>query len=356
MDSKTPALRATLDEQRWHQVSQRRAEPASFVYAVRTTGIYCRPGCASRLPLRRNVQFFDHPADAIAAGFRACKRCKPVRTLPVDAHIAGIASACALMAQGVEPPALEVLAQHAGLSPDRFRKVFKRKLGVTPRQYGEALRRARLHARVPDAASVTQAVYEAGFNSVSSVYGNVGRLLGMKPASYRRGGTNESIYYAIGTSYLGAVLIAATRLGLCAIQLGDNPRSLVQALRKRFPAADVSASPLLTAALARVLQFIEQPADGLDLPLDVRGTAFQQRVWSAMQAIPAGKTCSYRELAAMIDAPTSARAVAQACGANKLAVVIPCHRVHASDGGLGGYRWGIDRKRALVDRESCAAD
>jgi AraC family transcriptional regulator, regulatory protein of adaptative response / methylated-DNA-[protein]-cysteine methyltransferase len=270
----------------------------------------------------------------------------------LDQRRQAIQRVCAMIAEGEETPSLEQMAAVAGLSASRFRRVFKEILGVTPKQYVQGLRRARLQAELGRGGSVTDAIYDAGFGSASRVYERTGELLGMKPSAYRRGGARQSIRYATGECFLGRVLVAATSRGLCAIQLGDGDEELAEALRERFSAADIEHDEDLGEALQLVAAFIEQPSAGLDLPLDVQGTAFQQRVWRALRSIPAGETRSYRQVAELVGAPTAVRAVAGACARNKLAVVVPCHRVVGSDGKLRGYRWGVERKRALLEREA----
>ena len=341
-----------INERRWEAV--RRSDGAAcgpFIYAVSTTGIYCRPGCSSRLPLKRNVVFFDTVADAEAAGFRPCKRCRPDRSATGGEHEAAIRRACALIARSEEPPALEELAHVAGLSTSRFRRVFKDALGVTPKQYAKGLRRSRLQDSLTQTDSVTHAIYTAGFNSPSRVYEHTDELLGMTPSTYHEGGPGQSIRYATGDCSLGRVLVGVTRRGVCAIELGDDDDELVSNLSDRFSAAELAQDDTLGETLRLVVAFIEHPSLSLTLPLDVQGTAFQQRVWQALQTIPVGETRSYRQIAELIGSPSSARAVAAACGKNKLAVAVPCHRVISSDGRLTGYRWGIERKQALLSRE-----
>ncbi len=328
------------------------AADGTFVYGVMTTGVYCRPSCPSRRPLRVNVRFFADAATAQAAGLRACKRCHPDQASIAERHAEAVARACALIAASEELPSLEALAQAAGLSRFHFHRVFKALTGVTPKAYGEAHRAERLRGELDDGASVTEAIYGAGFGSNGRFYAVSNHRLGMKPSAYQKGGASAEIRFAVGQTSLGAILVAATEKGVCAIQFGEDPDALVRALQDRFPKAElIGADAAFEALVARVVGRVEGAADSGDLPLDIRGTAFQERVWRALRDIPRGATASYADIAARIGAPKSVRAVARACAANPTAVVIPCHRVVRSDGGLSGYRWGVERKRALLQRE-----
>jgi AraC family transcriptional regulator, regulatory protein of adaptative response / methylated-DNA-[protein]-cysteine methyltransferase len=325
----------------------------TFLYGVTTTGVYCRPSCPSRRPLRANVCFFAHAAGAQAAGLRACKRCRPGEASIAERHAEAVARACALIAESEELPSLDALADVAALSRFHFHRVFKALTGVTPKAYGEACRAGRLRAELDDGASITQAIYGAGFGSSGRFYAVSNDRLGMKPGDYRKGGTGAAIRFAVGQTSLGSILVAATDKGVCAIQFGDDPDSLVRGLQDRFPMAQlIGANPAFEALVARVVGMVEGAADAGDLPLDIQGTAFQERVWRALRDIPKGATASYAEVASRIGAPKAVRVVAQACAANPTAVVIPCHRVVRSDGGLSGYRWGVERKRALLQREA----
>ncbi|MBA3564380.1 MAG: bifunctional DNA-binding transcriptional regulator/O6-methylguanine-DNA methyltransferase Ada [Gammaproteobacteria bacterium] len=344
------------DEVRWQAVQRRDATAnGNFVYAVRTTRVYCRPSCASRQARRENVSYFSTPADAEAAGFRACKRCRPGGPSPREVHAEAVARACRLIDEAAESPSLDELAEAAGMSRFHFHRVFKDIVGITPRGYAVARRRARIQNELQNAPSVTAAIYEAGYNASSRFYENAENSFGMAPAAYRQGGHNSVIRFAVGECSLGSILVAATERGVCAVQFGDDPQVLVQELQRRFPRAELlGADREFEQLVARVVGFVEAPRAGLDLPLDIAGTSFQQRVWQALRAIPAGRTASYADIAAAIGAPKSVRAVATACAANPIAVVIPCHRVVRTDGGVGGYRWGVERKRALLDREAAA--
>ena len=344
---------STERDPRWAAVVAR--DPSAdggFVYSVATTGVYCRPSCGSRQANPANVRFHDTPAAAEAAGFRPCKRCRPDQASLAERNAAKVAAACRLIEAAETPPALADLAQAAGLSPHHFHRLFKATTGVTPADYARAHRADRVRAALPASGSVTEAIYDAGFNAPSRFYETSNRMLGMTPGDYRAGGAGAEIRFAVGDCSLGAVLVAASAKGVCAILLGDDPDALVRDLQDRFPRADlVGGDAGFEATVARVVGFVEQPALGLDLPLDVRGAAFQQRVWRALVDIPPGSTASYADVARAIGAPKAARAVAGACAANALAVAIPCHRVVRSDGGLSGYRWGVERKRALLRRE-----
>lgn len=347
------ASRYASNDARWAALERRdRNADGAFYYSVATTGVYCRPSCAARLALRKNVTFHDSCADAERAGFRPCKRCKPNQA--VDAgHAAAIAAACRAIAQAEEMPSLTALADEAGLSPFHFHRLFKAATGVTPRAYGAAHRARRVREGLPNSATVTQAIYDSGFNSSGRFYAEAPARLGMTPSAYAKGGDGATIRFAVGQSSLGAVLVAATEKGVCAIMLGDAPEPLVRTLQDRFPRATlVGADRAFEATVAKAVGLVEAPSRGTDLPLDVRGTAFQERVWQALRGIPVGTTASYADIARRLGSPKAVRAVAQACAANPVAVAIPCHRVVRSDGDLSGYRWGIARKRELLRREA----
>ena len=324
----------------------------SFVYAVRTSGVYCRPACPSRLPLRKNVAFFETAAAAEAAGFRACKRCRPTEGSLADRHIAAIGRACALIRQRETLPSLAELADAAGISRYHFHRVFKQITGATPREWGTAHRLGRLALRLDAGESVAAAVYAAGFGASSRAYAAAPGGLGMTPGARRRGGKGETIRYTIVPTPVGQAIIAATERGICMTALGDDPASLEAGLRQRFPAAALVAADAALAGWAeQVVGFITRPEAQPDLPLDIGGTAFQAMVWRALQKIPPGRTISYGELAAALGRPQAVRAVARAIASNNHAVLVPCHRVVRRDGDLAGYRWGVERKRALLARE-----
>lgn len=343
----------TEDDPRWAAVVARdpRAD-GQFVYAVKTTGIYCRPSSLARLPKPQNVEFFDTAEDAEAAGYRPSKRASKDQTEVAAQHAATVAAACRQIEASDSLPALNDLAETAGLSAFHFHRVFKAATGLTPKGYAAAHRSRRVRQRLADGGSVTEALYDAGFNSNSRFYEAADQVLGMKPGDFRAAGQNNDIRFAVGQCSLGAILVAQSERGICAILLGDDPHQLVCDLQDQFRRANlIGTDAEFEQLIARVVGFIEAPAIGLDLPLDVRGTAFQERVWQALREIPVGSTASYADIALRIGSPKAVRAVAQACGANSLAVAIPCHRVVRSDGNLSGYRWGVERKRELLERE-----
>jgi AraC family transcriptional regulator of adaptative response/methylated-DNA-[protein]-cysteine methyltransferase len=344
---------ASPDEIRWAAVIARDASfDGQFYFSVATTGIYCRPGCPARRPKRENVRFHATCAEAEAAGFRPCKRCRPGEPALLQMHTDTVAAACRIIEASEETPTLEELARAVGVSPFHFHRMFKAALGVTPRAYAAAKRNERLRTGLPTAGTVTAAIYEAGFNSNGRFYANSDEVLGMTPTDFRAGGAGHEIRYAVSSSSLGPVLVAASGKGICAIFFGDDHDELRRDLRKQFPHATLAdADPSFEAITAKVVDFIEEPSRGLGLPLDIRGTAFQHRVWDALKRIPLGTTRSYTDIAKEIGAPTSARAVARACATNPVAVAIPCHRVVRTDGSLSGYRGGVDRKRALLTME-----
>ena len=345
---------SSRDDARWEAVVSRDASfEGQFYIAVKTTGVYCRPGCPARLPKRANVRFFDTRDEAERAGFRPCKRCKPDQHSLGELHAGKIAQACRLIETADEAPKLDELAETVGLSPYHFHRIFKQALGVTPKAYATAHRANRVREGLGRSGTVTEAIYDAGFNSNGRFYANASEVLGMTPTDFRSGGAGQAIRYAIGTCSLGPVLVAASEKGVCAILFGDEPESLGKELQGMFPRARlIGGDKAFEKLTAKVLAFVEDPAKGLDLPLDVRGTAFQHRVWDALRRIPAGSTASYAEVAEKIGAPKAVRAVARACATNRIAVAIPCHRVVRSDGGLSGYRGGVERKRALLEKEA----
>jgi AraC family transcriptional regulator of adaptative response/methylated-DNA-[protein]-cysteine methyltransferase len=340
-------------EQCWSALTSRDARAdGTFFYSVRTTGVYCRPSCASRLPRRENVAFYESTAAAEAAGFRPCKRCRPHEGSPAERHLAAIDRACALIRASDALPSLAELAKAAGISRYHFHRVFKQIIGTTPRDWGNAHRLGRFADRLDAGDSVAGAVYAAGFGASSRAYEAAANGLGMTPGARRRGGKGETIRYTIVSTWLGWALVAATERGICMTVLGDDRVALEADLRRRFPAADLVAADAALADWAdRVVRFVTRPSGQLDLPLDIRGTAFQAQVWRVLQKIPPGRTTTYTEIAAALDRPTAVRAVAQAIASNKLAVLVPCHRVIRSDGNISGYRWGVERKRALLARE-----
>ena len=342
------------DEERWAAVLDRNpGADDSFFYSVATTGVYCRPECPSRRPRREHVRFHASCEEAENAGFRACRRCRPNEPPLAERHALAVARACRLIETAEEVPSLDALADAAGMSRFHFHRVFKAATGCTPRGYAAARRAERTREALRKGGTVTDALYDGGFNSNGRFYATAPEILGMAPSVFRRGGAGETIRFAVGACSLGAILVAATARGVCAIALGDEPDALVHDLEDRFPLAEiVGGDPEFEALVARVVGFVEAPSLGLDLPLDIRGTTFQQRVWRALRDVRPGETATYGEIAERIGAPGAARAVARACASNPLAVAIPCHRVVRTGGGLSGYRWGVERKRALLDREA----
>lgn len=341
------------DDLRYEAVRSRdgRAE-GRFVYAVVTTGVYCRPTCAARLALRRNVRFHDTPEAAERAGFRACLRCRPRQSSPQARDLALVAEARAWLETAEGPVTLEMLAARAGLSPHHFHRLFKRHAGLTPQAYAAAARLRRFGAAVRDGGTVTEALHQAGYGSSSRFYEADSGALGVPPAALRAGAPPLHLRITVRPSSLGPTLIAATGRGVCAILFGEGRGELEAELRRRFPCATLEAGDPALAPLAdAVVALIDSAGVGPDVPLDLIGTAFQQRVWRALREIPRGTTIDYGELARRIGSPRAVRAVGTACGANPLAVAVPCHRVLRADGGLGGYRWGLPRKQALLARE-----
>lgn len=345
--------RFDTDARRWQALVRRdRGADGHFYYSVASTGVYCRPSCAAKLAKRENVRFHATREQAERAGFRPCQRCRPGDAPLAERQQAAVAHACRLIETADETPSLAALAQAAGFSAHHFHRMFKRFTGVTPKAYAAALRTRRVREGLANGRTVTDAIYGAGFHSGGRFYATSTEHLGMTPTAFRKGGAGTTIRFAVGESTLGAVLVAATEKGICAIFLDDDPDELVRHLQDRFPKADlVGGDAEFNQWVAQVVGFVEQPARGLDLPLDIRGTAFQVRVWEALRRIPPGATASYNEIAERIGQPTAARAVAGACAANLIAVAIPCHRVVRADKSLSGYYWGVERKAELLKRE-----
>jgi AraC family transcriptional regulator, regulatory protein of adaptative response / methylated-DNA-[protein]-cysteine methyltransferase len=344
------------DEARWQAlVNKDKRADGLFWYSVKTTGVYCRPSCPARRPNRENVVFHESPADAEEIGYRACKRCGPKGPGLAAEHAKAVAIACRMIKEADEFPSLNQLAERVKMSPGYFHRLFKTTTGLTPKDYANAHRADRMKKALPKWQTVTEAIYEAGFNSNGRFYAGSSKMLGMKPKEYREGAPGNTIRFAIAECSLGSILVASSKKGVCAILLSDDPDALARDLQDQFPKANlIGGDQEYEKLVARVVGFVEAPRIGLDLPLDIRGTAFQQRVWKELQRIPAGKTTSYSEVAKRIGFPKSARAVAQACGANALAVAVPCHRVLRNNGDISGYRWGVERKQALLARERMA--
>jgi AraC family transcriptional regulator of adaptative response/methylated-DNA-[protein]-cysteine methyltransferase len=349
----SPSTHSVANDPRWTRIVARdRAADGQFWYSVATTGVYCRPSCPSRTANPKNVQLHDTLQQAKATGFRPCKRCRP-NGVSAELDNAGlVARACRLIEQSEKEPSLTDLAKAAGRSAGRFHRLFKSATGLTPKAYASAHRATRVRQSLALGNSVTETIYGAGFNSSGRFYEKAAGMLGMTPSQYRSGGCNEDIRFAVGETSLGAILVASSNKGVVSVLLGDDPEDLVHDLQDRFPNARlIGADRNYENLVARVVGFVEAPHIGFDLPLDVRGTAFQQRVWQALQKIRIGRTVSYADVARNIGAPKAVRAVARACAANHLAVAIPCHRVVRNDGSLSGYAWGVERKRKLLKRE-----
>lgn len=342
----------------WTAVADRDARwDGSFVYAVASTGIYCRPTCPSRRPHRERVRFFAAAAAAEAAGFRPCRRCRPQSVIDVPPQVERVGRACRVIAlQREQKLSLARLARMVGGNPQHLLRTFKHVLGVSPREYADACRMGCLRDGLRNGGRVAAATYSAGYGSGSRVYERARPMLGMTPGTYARGGLGESVKYVVVDSTLGSLLVAATTRGICAVRIGASPSALAAQLRREFPSAQIAdGDARLAGYVQQIVRGLEPGAPDARLPLDVRATAFQRRVWQELQKIPRGTTRSYQEVAARIGEPTAARAVARACATNPVALVVPCHRVVRSDGGLGGYHWGVSRKRTLLEREKRAS-
>jgi AraC family transcriptional regulator of adaptative response/methylated-DNA-[protein]-cysteine methyltransferase len=354
---KSPKRYAT-DDDRWEAVKDRdRAADGKFVYAVKTTGVYCRPQCSSRLALRKNVRFFADVDAAERAGFRPCKRCQPRGEDLAQRQAELIVQACRQIESAEQPPSLAELAAHAGLSLFHFHRLFKSHTGVTPKAYAIAHRTQRVRGELARAGSVTQAIYNAGYSSSGQFYAAASVQLGMPPKLLRSGGKDTSLHYAVSDCWLGRFLVAATEIGVCAILLGDDDEALLAELRHRFPRAELLAGDRdFAATIKKVATLLKRPTAAIDLPLDIHGTAFQQQVWQLLRQVPAGTTTTYSALAKQLGQPQAVRAVASAVASNPLAVAVPCHRVIRASGDLAGYRWGVERKRQLLNREKRNAE
>ncbi|MGP4844461.1 bifunctional DNA-binding transcriptional regulator/O6-methylguanine-DNA methyltransferase Ada [Marinobacter sp. 1Y8] len=342
-------------DQCWMAVCDRDSQAdGRFFYGVITTGIFCRPACPSRRPNRENVRFYGDVIDAERAGFRPCQRCHPDQPSLETQRQQQMVAACRDIENAESEPSLSKLADACGLSRFHFQREFKRRIGLTPRAYFQAHRANRLKTALAAGETSTRAGHDAGFGSSGRLYAATGDQLGMTPGDYRAGGRGETIRFALGDCRLGVILVAATARGICAIELGDTADSLLQDFQRRFPQAElVGDDPAFARWVAVLVGYVNQPDESvLALPLDIQGTAFQQQVWQALRAIPCGDTVTYTDVARAMGRPTAARAVARACATNSIALAIPCHRVVRSDGSLSGYRWGVERKAALLEREA----
>lgn len=350
-----PSGDAVLADPRWRAVCARdAAADGAFVFAVRTTGVYCRPSCAARRPLPQNVAFYAEPAAARTAGYRACKRCRPEGASPQQTRARWIAALCRQLERADQPPTLAALAAQHAMSPSHLQRVFTRAVGLSPSAYCRAARARRLRDELAAGRSVTAALQNAGYTSPSRFYGGDDEL-GMPPKRARAGGAGQRLAVALADCTFGRVLVAATARGIAAILLGDDDEALRQDLARRFPRAVLHAPDhALHAKIAEVVAFVDADRADPGLPLDIQGTVFQRRVWQALRRIPQGRTASYAEIASRLGMPTAARAVARACADNPLAIAVPCHRVVRGDGALAGYRWGVASKRALLAREAAA--
>jgi|SRR5579864_1137244 len=346
------------DEARWRTVLARdRAADGTFVFAVRSTGVYCRPSCPARRPRRDRVRFFRGPREAAGAGYRPCRRCRPDGSAGGDEAAVSVQRACRYIEAHLdEHVSLRTLAAEVGQRPEALRRAFARVLGVSPKRYADACRLSVVKSRLRAQAAVTSALYDAGYGSSSRLYGRAAHRLGMTPAVYRRGGAGITVRYTTVPTHLGRLLVGETDRGVCAVSLGDSDEGQVAALRAEYPAARLFRNDrALAPAMRAILGYLAGTRSRIDLPLDIRATAFQGRVWDALRAIPYGATRSYREVARAIGRPSAARAVARACASNPVSLIIPCHRVIRNDGDLGGYRWGPERKRILLARERAAS-
>lgn len=343
------------EEECWQQLIEKNLQPdAAFIYAVKTTQIYCLPGCRSKLPKRENVEFFSTCSEAENAGYRACKRCRPDEQAEQNRHQKMVAEACQLMATSTTPFSLAEIAAFSGLSPWHFHRIFKAILGVTPKQYSDKLRTTKLSKKLIESNRISDAIYAAGFESSSRAYEKMQDNLGMTASNFKKGGKNLMVQYALTDCFLGRILVASTNKGICTIAIADSDADLIAALEKQLPNATYKLAEEthpLTQQLAQVIQHIEFPENTSGIPLDIIGTAFQQRVWALLQKIPVGSTETYAEIAKRMGQPTAVRAVARACASNNIAIIIPCHRVIGSTGKLTGYRWGLERKAQLLQHE-----
>ena len=344
----------TVDDLFWQAICNRDQQfEGVFVFAVRTTGVFCRPTCPSRRANRNNVLIFSKGQKAEKAGYRACKRCHPTLNSIAERQHETVKQACRIIEFSEQVPGLQDLADRFEMSRFHFQRQFKKIMGVTPKDYAVKLRTERLSEGLTQEKTITAAMYSAGYNASSRFYTESRQFLGMSPTAFRNGGAGMTIQFAVGQSTLGVVLVAATKIGVCAISLGDDPDGMARDLRDQFPNATITAGDKdFHRWVIVAVGLVEVPAQTLCMPLDIRGTAFQMQVWKALQTIPVGSTVTYSELAERIGKPLATRAVATACATNPVAIAIPCHRVVRKDQSLSGYRWGVERKRELLRRES----
>lgn len=349
----TGAAAGNADDARWARMLARdpTAEGA-FWRGVTTTGIYCRPTCGTRRPKRENVRFFDQREEAEAFGFRPCRRCRPDEGTPATRNVELVAEACRLIEADEGVPSVSALAHALGVSEGHLHRLFRARTGLTPRAYGQEKRAQRMRSSLAQGRRITETIYETGYGSSGRFYAVTRKSLGMTPTHYQAGGAGETLRFAVGQTSLGAIVVASSHVGVAAILLGDDAEALLRDLQERFVHATlIGGDEAYEALVAQVVGLVEEPATAEPLPLDVRGTAFQRRVWRVLQTVPPGSVISYDEIARRVGRPRAVGAVASACASNPLAVAIPCHRVVKSDGGYWGYTWGLDRKRALLLRE-----
>lgn len=341
------------DDARWEALKNRtRDADGLFYYGVKSTSVVCRAGCSSRLPLRKNVVFMDSYQEALDQGFRPCKRCRPDQTKPDAASVSLVVGACRIIEQAETPPPLKELAKQAGLSPSHFHRLFTKIVGLTPKQYGSTHQLQRFRTTILSGSSVTEAIYQSGFSSSSRAYEKSSSLPGLRPKDLKSGGKAITIQYGLSRCFLGWVIVGATDRGICSVEFGDSAHELPPLLKKRFPNALLKkGDEAFNTVLREVAAFIEAPSLDIQIPLDIQGTVFQKKVWDILRQIKPGETRSYSDIAEKIGSPRAVRAVAGACASNKIAVVVPCHRVVAKDGRISGYRWGVDRKKQLLENE-----